>query len=412
MYLELDPTFTEAHEDVRKLVHDLCREVVRPAARKLDALPASEVPDHPAYRGAMRKTYEAGLHGILIPETFGGMGLDPTGIHVALEEMGWGSASFAISVGVSSFPAFGCTLLAAEDQGLTDEFVRPFTADQAASLIGCWGITEPDHGTDWLLGHEVEPHPKITPGLTARRDGDGWIIDGQKSAWVSNGPVATHCYLFLGLDRGKGMRGAGVALVDLRSAGVSRGKPWDKLGQRALPQGELFFDGVRIPARQMVVSDPETYAFAVDATLAMANSAMGAIFTGVARAAFDEALRYCGERVQGGVPIRQHPTVQMTLSRMWQRVETARAISRRVMEHNYSTITPSLSHAVASKVHCTEAAFENASDAIQLFGGMGLGKETDIEMIFRDARCALIEDGVNEALSLGVGRKLAAAMEG
>lgn len=411
MYLELDATLTDAHDDVRKLVRSFAREIVRPAARKLDALPAAEVPAHAAYRGAMRKAYETGLHGILIPETFGGMGLDPAATHIALEELGWGSASFAISVGVSSFPAFGCTLLAAEDQALTDEFVRPFTADRSAELIGCWGVTEPDHGTDWLLGHELEPHPKITPSLTARRDGDGWILAGQKSAWVSNGPVATHCYLFVGLDRGKGMRGAGVALVDLRSPGVSRGKPWEKLGQRALPQGEIFFDDVRIPARQMLVSDPETYAFAIDATLAMANSAMGAIFTGVARAAYEEALRYVGERIQGGVPIRKHQAVQLELSHMWQRVETARAISRRVMAHNYATITPSLAHAVAAKVHCTEAALRNADDAIQLFGGLGLGKESDIEMIFRDARCALIEDGVNDSLSLGVGRRLADGLE-
>jgi alkylation response protein AidB-like acyl-CoA dehydrogenase len=411
MYLEVDPTLTEAHEAIRTMVRTLAREVIRPAARKLDPVPAAEVPNHPAYRSALKACYEAGLHGILLPETFGGMGLDPASIHIALEEMGWGSSAFAVSVGVSSFPSFGCILIAAENQALTDEFVLPFTADRKGELIGCWGITEPDHGSDWLLGPNLEAATRIVPNLTARRDRGDWILDGQKAAWVSNGPIATHAFLFVGLDRSQGMRGAGVALVDLRSPGVSRGKPWDKMGQRALPQGEIFFDDVRIPGRQMIVSDPETYAFSLDATLALANSAMGAIFTGVARAAYDEALRYAGERVQGGVPIRKHQAVQLRLSQMWQRVEIARAISRRALAYNYSTITPSLPHAVAAKVYCTEAAFQNAHEAIQLFGGMGLGRESDIEMLFRDARCALVEDGVNESLSLGIGRKLSATGE-
>ena len=412
MYLELDTTLTDQHQAIRTLVRDLARKVIRPAARALDAVPASDVPTHPAYLGAMKATYEAGLHGILLPEAFGGMGLDPASIHIALEELGAGSGALAVSIGVSSFPAFGCTLLASESEALVNEFVIPFTSDRKASVIGCWGITEPDHGTDWLLGPELEVATQLTPSLTARREGDGWVLNGQKAAWVSNGPIATHCFLFVGVEKAQGMRGAGVALVDLRSPGVSRGKPWDKHGQRALPQGEIYFDDVRIPARQMLVQDPETYAFALDATLAMANSAMGAIFTGVARAAYEEAFRYAGERVQGGAPIRRHQAVQLTLSRMWQRVEIARAISRRALAFNYSTLTPSLKHAVASKVYCTEAAFQNAHEAIQVCGGMGLGRESDVEMLFRDARSALVEDGVNEALSLDVGRKLDAKGEG
>lgn len=412
MYLELDSTLTDAHDAIRTLVRSLAREVIRPAARKLDTVPAADVPSHPAFRAAVKACHQAGLHGILIPETFGGMGLDPAGIHIALEELGWGSSALAVSIGVSAFPSFGCTLLAAENEALTDEFVLPYTSDRDGELIGCWGITEPDHGTDWLLGPDLDAATRIAPNVTARRDGGDWILQGQKAAWVSNGPIATHAYLFVGIDRSRGMHGAGVALVDLRSPGVSRGKPWDKLGQRALPQGEIFFDGVRIPDRQMLVSDPEAYAFALDATLALANSAMGAIFTGVARAALEEALRYTGERVQGGVPIREHQAVQLRLSQMWQRVEIARAISRRAIAYNYSTITPSVAHAIAAKVYCTEAAFQNAHEAIQLFGGMGLGREADVEMLFRDARCALVEDGVNESLSLGVGQRLAARREG
>lgn len=408
MYLEIDPTLTDSHEAIRTASRGFAREVLRPAARKLDRLPAEAVPDHAAYRAVMKHAYELGYHGALLPETVGGMGLDPASIHIVLEELGFGSGALAVSIGVSSFPALGCTLLAPEDDALARDFVLPYTADRTGQIIGCWGITEPDHGSDWILSAEMEENPRITPSLTARRDGDEWVLSGQKAAWVSNGPVATHCYLFVGIDASKGMRGAGIALVDLRSKGVSRGKPWDKLGQRALPQGEIYFDEVRIPLRQMIVSDPVTYAFAVSATLALANSAMGAIFTGVARAAFEEAHRYARERIQGGAPIARHAPVQLKLAHMWQRVEVARAISRRAIAYNYATTTPSLSHAVAAKVFCTEAAVQNASDAIQLAGGMGLGKESDIEMIFRDARLSTVEDGVNDTLSLGLGSRLVA----
>ena len=100
------------------------------------------MPAHPAFKAAVRACYEAGLHGLLIPETFGGMGLDATGIHIALEEMGYGSSALAVCVGVSSFPAFGCTLLAAEDQALTDQFVLPFTADRKGEIKARGPVTK------------------------------------------------------------------------------------------------------------------------------------------------------------------------------------------------------------------------------------------------------------------------------
>ena len=132
MYLELDTTLTDTHENISSLVRAYAKDVARPAARKLDRIPADEVPAHRTFRDALRGAYEIGLHTILIPETFGGLGLDATGIHVALEELGFGSSALAVSFGVAQFPAFGCTLLASENQKLTDHFVLPFAADRTA----------------------------------------------------------------------------------------------------------------------------------------------------------------------------------------------------------------------------------------------------------------------------------------
>jgi alkylation response protein AidB-like acyl-CoA dehydrogenase len=133
---------------------------------------------------------------------------------------------------------------------------------------------------------------------------------------------------------------------------------------------------------------------------------MAAAFTGVARAAYEEALDYSKQRVQGGQPICEHQLVQKHLFEMFTKVEACRALSRAVMTYNQTSTTPSLEHAIAAKTFCTQASFEVASDALQVFGGNGLSKEYGIEKLFRDARASLIEDGTNDVLSLAGARHI------
>jgi alkylation response protein AidB-like acyl-CoA dehydrogenase len=154
-----------------------------------------------------------------------------------------------------------------------------------------------------------------------------------------------------------------------------------------------------------MVVGKEAYAFIVEMVLAMANASMGAIFVGTARAALELALGYARERVQGGVPIFQHQSVRARLFKMFTQVEAARSLARRVMLHN-ATQPPLLQYSIASKVFCTNSAFETASAALQVFGGNGLTREYPIEKILRDARASMIEDGCNELLSLVGAAKL------
>jgi alkylation response protein AidB-like acyl-CoA dehydrogenase len=231
------------------------------------------------------------------------------------------------------------------------------------------------------------------------------VINGQKSAWVSNGTIATHALLYLTTEPERGMAGGGVAVVPLESPGVTKGPPLDKHGQRALNQGEIFFQNVRIPRHYMVIQS-EGYSMAVHGVLAGANAFMGAVFTGVARAAFEEALAYAKQRVQGGRPICQHQLVQKKLFDMFMKVEAARQLSRAAMAYNAGTFPPSTQYSIASKVFCTQTAFEVASEAIQIFGGYGLTKECLVEKLFRDARASLIEDGSNDILSLTAAKLL------
>src|SRR5581483_1494007 len=185
------------------------------------------------------------------------------------EELGWGDTGLAISLGVSGFPSFFARLTGRP--ALVERFCAP-----GAREIGCWAITEPDHGSDQLAVADGAVDTRaMRPNCVARRDGDGWVIDGQKAAWVSNGTIATVAALFCTVDPSRGLRGGGVALVPLDLPGVARGRPLDKLGQRALNQGEIFFDGVRIPEDYLVVG-PDDYAAVVEAVLTIANASMGA----------------------------------------------------------------------------------------------------------------------------------------
>jgi alkylation response protein AidB-like acyl-CoA dehydrogenase len=188
--------------------------------------------------------------------------------------------------------------------------------------------------------------------------------------------------------------------------GVSKGKPLNKIGQRSLNQGEIFFDNVKLPEKYMIVPMPGMGTVMKDLVLIGANTSMGILFTSVAQSAFDEALNYAKNRIQGGKPIFEHQSVKLRLFKMFSMVESARAFARRTSLYNIINndplqgLVPSGAHGMACKVLCTETAFKVASEALQIFGGYGLTKEYVIEKIFRDARASMIEDGENNVLSL------------
>lgn len=405
MYLDLNKQLTEEERSVKEETHRFAEEVLRPASVELDKLPPDEViAEGSVMWDVFRKAYQRGHHTSGLPEQFGGVNLSPLSRHINAEEMGWGSADFAISIGVSPFPFNFAAMSGNPD--LINEVVVPFSQDRDAKYIGCWAITEPHHGSDSLLiGTPQFQEAGVGFECTARPDGDDWLISGQKSAWVSNGTIASHACTFLGVDSSRGMAGGGVAVIPLNLPGVTRGKPLNKLGQRGLNQGEIFFDDVRIPKQYMIVQ-PAGYPFIIDNILANANAGMSAIFTGVARAAFEEALAYSKQRMQGGKPICEHQVVQAKLFDMFIKVETARALSRNAMVYNTTTSPPATQYSIAAKVYCTQVAFEVSSDAIQLHGGYGLAKEFLVEKLFRDARASMIEDGTNEVLALAGARKL------
>jgi alkylation response protein AidB-like acyl-CoA dehydrogenase len=378
---------------VRDTAHRFAEEVLRPAGAELDRMadPSDVIAPESILWDVFARYHELGFDG-LVADT----GIDPIAkarlTSIVNEELSWGDVGLAITLGLCGF--HGPWVRQTGDAALIERFCAP-----DKPTIGCWALTEPDHGTDTIaLGEACFSDPSLRANCVARQEGGEYVIAGQKAAWVSNATIADIAVLFCSLDQSQGFKGGAVLLVPLDLPGISRPRPLDKLGQRSLNQGEIFFDEVRIPSSYLALG-PELYAIGLEMMLAHANAAMGQLFVGVARAAYEHAVAYAKERIQGGVPIFEHQSVKSRLFRMFTRVEAARALARRVAVFNAAG-TPQLHYSIAAKVFCTSAAFEVAGDALQIFGGCGLSREYPIEKLLRDARASLIEDGCNEVLSI------------
>jgi len=386
----------EEHE-LKETIHKFAKEVVRPIARELDQMTAEEgiAPDSPVW-DYLRQAYALGFHKAELPEAVGGLGFSPLQSHILKEELAWGSFGLASLITVAAMPF--SFIAHSGNLELIEQYVKPFCDCEDASIIGCWGITEPDHGSDFLGdGLEFFKSPKVKGSVTARLEGDEWVINGQKSSWVSAGTLSTHSMVHVQIDASMGMAGSGICFVPGNLAGVSKGRPLEKLGMRDLNQGEIFFDNVRVP-KEYVFIGPEMYTPIMGQCIAHANMNMAIWATGLSRAAFDEAFVHTGDRVQGGKRLNEHPSMQQRLFKMFSRVETARAMSRAMYGLNCQVQTMLPEYSIASKITCTELCLANADDAVQILGGYGLTKEYNTEKLFRDARTSLIMDGTSEVL--------------
>jgi len=397
--LGAEPPMSEEESAIVDVLHKFAEQEMRPVGQILDRMTPEEMiaadsPLWPFYQ----KFGELGFTVDLLVE------MEPVQraktMCMFYEELGWGDSGLAISIGASTLPRYMSRL-----------FGNDFLADLCPDdKIGSWAITEPDHGSDQLDPDGQIMHAEGNygqPNCIATLKSDTIVINGQKSAWVSNGSISDVLVLYCAADSGAGpdKENGAVIIVPCETKGISKGQPLDKMGQRALNQGEIFFDNVELPMEHLLAG-PDNYQRAVYAIHSDANALMGATFTGLARAAFDLAHAYVHERKQGGVPIIKHQSVAHRLFHMFRKVECARAITRRVVEYNMVSAQPALHAAMTSKITATQTAFEVASDALQLFGGNGMTREYPIEKMLRDARASMIEDGCNEILAIKGGYSL------
>jgi acyl-CoA dehydrogenase len=392
----LEEPLSEMERAVQDNCHRFAEEVMRPVAAELDRLSAEDMiaSGSPLWT-VLEKSKDLGLNLIEMEE------LAPLErarlLDIAIEELSWGCPGLTGAILVTYFPVM-FSLLAGNME----------MARYCEGRLGCWAITEPDHGSDMLDSGSQLAAPGGRygrPNCVARIDGDKVIINGQKSAWVSGATYAEVCVLYTHIERDGGT-GPGIAIiVDLDSKGVSKGKPLEKMGLRGLNQGEIFFENVEVPASH-IIAGPDTYEDFVTATLTEANPHVGAMVQGAARAAYEYALHYAHERKAGGVPLIQHQHVRYRLFHMFRKVEMARAMLHRVTSYNATASRPALHASAAAKVTVTQIAFEVANDALQIFGGNGMTREYPLEKLVRDTRACLIADGCNEVLALKGGSML------
>lgn len=384
---------------IQDKVHCFAADVMRPIGQLLDAMSATDAvaASSPFWEFHAQAT-QLGVEAEALAE------LPP---HIAVrvqtliaEELGWGDLGLAVSLGAAGVP-----LMMAQATG-DDELVA-----MATGKLGCWVVTQPDRGSDVTSLYASERHPGSQGNignLTARVGADEIVIDGTTSEWISNGAVAQVGMLYVPADYGQGFfddeghpNGIGI-IVPFDLPGVTQSEPLTKLGQRALPQGAIRFDNVKVP-RSFAICDRDSYRANFASSWSYAGTFMSQASTGLARAAFELALAYAHERRQGGATLAEHQLVRYRLGAMARKVELIRAVSRRASEFSQMAPNPHPYVTAQAKVTCTEQAFEVACEALQMFGAVGLTPQQPVEKLFRDARASLIEDGENHVLTMRFG---------
>ena len=392
----LEAPLNDTEQMIQDSVHHFALSVMRPAGTALDRMSAEAVvaKGSPLW-DVLERSKELGLSMIAMAEL---PPLERVKLGaIASEELAWGDGGLAGAILVNHFPVIYSMLAGNMEM-----------AHYCEGKLGCWGITESEHGSDMLDASAAVAAPGGRygrPSCVARIEGDRIVVTGQKAAWVSGAMTAEVCALYCHVEE-KGETRPGVALiVPLDLPGVSRGKPLEKIGFRGLNQGELYFDNVEVPIANLLAG-PDTYQDFVYRTLCEANPHVAALAVGIARAAFEHAVEYAHQRKQGGTVIIQHNSVRQRLFEMFRKVEAARALTRRAMAFNATAPRPSILASTSAKVTATQAAFEVASEAIQIFGGNGVTLEYPVEKLFRDARASMIADGLNEILAMKGGTDL------
>jgi alkylation response protein AidB-like acyl-CoA dehydrogenase len=370
---------TEDQVLIRDTVRELCRgEFASQAAKwdREDAIPPA----------AIAKLAEIGLLGMNVPEEWGGLGYDSRTVSMVVEEIARVSAALAImvsvhnSVGAYPIYAFG-----------SDEQRRKYLPRLTSGAVGAFSLSEPDSGSD-----------ASALRTTARRDGDHYVLTGEKN-WVTNG---RHTWTFLVLARTgePGPKGISAFIIENNQQGLTIGKSEDKMGLRGSDTVTLVFDGARVPAAQRLGPEGEGFKIALK-SLDAGRIGVAAQALGVMTAAFHEAVRYAQQRQAWGAPIAKIQSIQFKLAEMERRVQAARLLIRKAAWLKDSG-QDFIRAASIAKLYTTEAATWVTHQALQVHGGYGYVKEYAVERYFRDARVMEIYEGTSEIQRLVIARSL------
>jgi acyl-CoA dehydrogenase len=308
---------------------------------------------------------------------FGGMEFNTMQNTVVCEELAWGCAGMYTSMMANTLATTPIVLFGTDEQ--KKEFLEPLTKKMS---FACFGLTEREAGSD-----------NSAIKTTAKKDGDFYILNGSKT-FITNGGISSLGVIFASTDKDRGARGLSAFIVPMDLPGVTVGKHENKMGHRASNTSEIYFDDVKVPAKNLLKREGFGFIIAMK-TLDFARPAVGAGGLGIARAAYEEALKYAQERAQFGKPIASFQYNAFKLADMATEIDAARLLVYRSAWMLDNKMKASKESAMA-KVVATDVAMKVTTEAVQIFGGYGYMKEYPVEKMMRDAKLLQIYEGTNE----------------
>ncbi len=377
----MDELYTEDQRMIRDAARAFATERLAPNAAQWDH--DAHLPD-----AIVAQLGELGLLGMIVPQELGGSYTDYVAYALAMEEVAAGDAACATMMSVHNSvgcgPILGFGTPAQKDRWLADM--------AAGRVIGAFCLTEPQAGSE---ANNLRTRAEL-------RDGK-WVLNGAKQ-FVTNGQRAGVAIVFAMTDPEAGKRGISAFLVPTDTPGFIVGKPEKKMGIRASDTCPITFENCAIPEENLLGHRGEGLKIALS-NLEGGRIGIAAQALGIARAAFDKARRYAGERVQFGKPIAEHQAIQQKLADMAVQINAARLLVHHAAKLRTAGL-PCLSEASQAKLFASEMAERVCSDAIQIHGGYGYLADYEVERHYRDARITQIYEGTSEVQRMVIARQL------
>lgn len=329
-----------------------------------------------------------GLMGVLVPEKYGGAGLSYFEYKTVIEEIAKVCGSIGLSVAAHNSLCTGHILLFANE----DQKKKYLPKLATAEWIGAWGLTEPGTGSD--AGNMR---------CTAVKDGNDWIIDGTKS-WITHGKSGDVAVVVCRTGEPRAKDNSTAFVIEKGTKGFSGGKKENKLGMRASETAEMIFDNCRIPDANRLGNVGDGFKQAMK-VLDGGRISIASLALGIAKGAYEAALKYSKERYQFDQPIANFQGISFKLADMATEIQAADLLTLQACDLKNRGENPTKVAAMA-KYYASEVAVRVANDAVQVFGGYGYTKDFPVEKYYRDAKLCTIGEGTSEIQKLVISREV------
>lgn len=373
-------SYTEEQQDIIRTVRALVEKEIAPYAAEMDET-------EKLHDGLLEKLAAQGLLGVVIPEEYGGIGLDTVTIAALYEELGKGCAGVATTVAANALASYPVIIAGTEEQ--KKQYFDVINGERLAAFA----LTEPGTGSD---------AGSVSTRAIKTDDGSGYILNGTK-CFITNGALAEMFVVFANTRKTGGIRGLTAFIVRKGTPGFMIGKAENKMGIRASNTTELIFQDCFIPVEQRLGREGQGFRIAMN-TLDAARPLVGAVSVGIADAAFKACSEYAKVRVQFGKPIASFEMVQQMIADMAIEVEAARMMVQKACWMRDQGVDFSRQAAMA-KCYASDVAMRVTTNAVQVMGGYGYMKDYPIEKYMRDAKIMQIYEGTNQIQRMVIANK-------